>query len=78
MARIYAILAAAGAIVIAIFVAFQKGAAAGRDKVKAKFSKAAVEQQSKTTKVMVDGLTKEQEVRDAKIDTTKRDHFTRK
>ena len=78
MGKIYAILGVIGAAILAIFVAFQKGAAAGRDKVKAKFSKAAVKQQSKATDAMVEGLTKEQEVRNAKVDTTKRDHFTRK
>ena len=77
MARIYAILAAASAIVVAIFVAFSKGAAAGRDKVRAKISGEAIKQKDKAHAAMIDGLTKEQEKKNEKIDTTKRDHFSR-
>lgn len=77
MGKVYAILGVIGATILAIFVAFSKGAAAGRDKVVAKVTGKALKQQEKSTKVMVDGLKKENEVRDAKVDTTKRDRFTK-
>jgi len=77
MGKIYAILGVIGATILAIFVAFSKGAAAGRDKVRAKISGAALKQQSKATDAMVEGLTKEQEVKNEKVDTTKRDHFSK-
>lgn len=77
MGKVYAILGAIGAAILAIFIAFSKGAAAGRDKVRAKISGKALKQQTKATGAMVDGLTKEQEVRNAKVDTTKRDHFSK-
>lgn len=78
MGKVYAILGAIGAAILAIFVAFQKGATAGRDKVRAKISGVAMKQKDKATDALIKGLTKEQEVRNAKVDTTKRDHFTRK
>lgn len=77
MGRIYIILGALGAMLLAIFAAFQKGAAAGRDKVVAKVTGKSLKQQQKATEAMVDGLKKENEVRDAKPTTSKRDHFTR-
>ena len=77
MGKIYLILGAIGAAILAIFTAFQKGAAAGRDKVVAKVTAKSVKQQQKATKVMIDGLEKEAEVHNAKVDTTKRDHFTK-
>ena len=77
MGKIYAIFGMIGAALLAVFVAFQKGAAAGRDKVVAKVTARSIKQQQKATATMVDGLEKEQEVRDAEIDTTKRDNFTK-
>ena len=77
MGKVYAFFAAIAATAIALFVAFQKGAAAGRDKVVAKVTAKSIKQQQKATAVMLDGLEKEQEVRNAEIDTDKRDHFSK-
>ena len=77
MIKVYAILGAIGAAILAIFVAFQKGAAAGRDKVVAKVTAKSIKQQQKATAAMLDGLKKEQEVRNEEIDTDKRDHFSK-
>jgi len=77
MGKVYAFFAAIAATAIALFVAFQKGTAAGRDKVVAKVTAKSIKQQQKATAVMLDGLEKEQEVRNAEIDTDKRDHFSK-
>ena len=77
MGKVYAFFAAIAATAIALFVAFQKGAAAGRDKVVAKVTAKSIKQQQKATATMLDGLEKEQEVRNAEIDTDKRDHFSK-
>jgi len=75
--KIWAVLGFISGIILAIFAAFHRGAQAGADKVSAKASQAALKQQTKATQAMVDGLTKESEVRGEKVDTDKRDHFTK-
>lgn len=78
MGKIYAILGVIAAAIAAIFIAFAKGAQSGANKANLKVSNAALKQKTKSNQVMIDGLIKEQEVRNETVDTDNRDHFTRK
>ena len=53
------------------------GKKAGANEVKTKVTKAALKQRDKASKALIEGLHKEGEVRNEKVDTSKRDHFTK-
>lgn len=61
----------------AVFKLIFMGKKFGMAEVTAKVNKKSIDQRQKATEAMIEGLEKEDEVRDAKVDTTKRDHFTR-
>ena len=60
-----------------IFKFWTAGKKAGANEVKNKVTKAALKQQGKANTAMIDGLNKETEVRNAEVDTKKRDHFSK-
>ena len=53
------------------------GKKAGANEAKIIVTKSALRQRDKANKALVDGLTKESEIRNEKVDTDKRDHFTK-
>lgn len=69
-------LAGVMAFVALIFKSKADRAEAKRQRQAASIAKAAQKTQQKAGESLVKGLEKEQEVRDEKVDTTRRDHFS--
>ncbi len=76
MGKIYAAIAAAFGLIATIFVAYFKGGQAKKHEIKGKTEEAARKQQQASSNALVDGLEKEQEVRNEEVDAdSPRDHF---
>lgn len=74
-AKIWAILGAAGAGILAIFAAFAKGASSARDKMAARSAKKALKTSQAVSDQIVKGAKKQETLKNAKVDTDNRDHF---
>ena len=75
MSKVYALLAAIGGVLLAVLSAFKKGEKSGKAQVKAEAEEAARAYQEAGSEAMVTGLKAEQEIKNEKVNTTKRDHF---
>ena len=60
-----------------IFAAFYKGGQSAKNKIKAESEQAAREYERAGSEALIGGLKREQEAKTAKIDTDKRDHFSK-
>ena len=76
MGKIYAILAAVAGAVLAIFVAFGKGAESASNKIAAKTGKKAKETSDKVTDEILKGNKKQAEIKSAKRDSTRKRNIT--
>ena len=75
--KLWGYIAAAGALVAAIFIAYFKGSQAKANEIKAETEEAAREYQNAGSEALIGGLEDEQKVKNEKVDTDKRDHFSR-
>lgn len=76
MARVYAILAAIGAIIMTIFGAFRAGSKSKANEIKAEAEQAAREYRDAGAEATIAGLDRERKIINEKVDTASRDHFS--
>lgn len=72
MTKIYAILGAIAGAVLAIFIAFGKGAESASNKIAAKTGKKAKETSDKVTDEIIKGNKKQEEIKHAKRDPARK------
>lgn len=76
MDKIWAAVAGFAAVLVGIFGIHRAGKTSAKNEVAAESAKKAMNTQERARKADLEGRNKDKEIRDARIDPTRRDHFS--